>query len=175
MGKAAAGFFPVEFNLPGRVGVVSRSGTLSYGAVAALQRRGIGQSTVVGVGGSVFRGLDFADCLALFEADDDTDVVVLLGEIGGRDEHRAAEFLRRGFTKPVVALLVGQSAPPGVVMGHAGAIVTDESEGSSSKAQALAAAGATVVTSLDELTDVVDRLVPDPDPNPPPKEPRRTS
>lgn len=154
MGKAKIGFFPREFDFVGPVGILSRSGTLAYGAMMALQQIGLGQSTVVGIGGGLVRGLGFADGLEMFASDPETAVVVVLGEIGGREEERAAEFYSANYAKPVVALIAGQTAPVGVSMGHAGAIMSS-SGGWDQKTEALRSAGIDVAHTLQELAQMV--------------------
>jgi succinyl-CoA synthetase alpha subunit len=154
-GQSKVGFFPEELSLPGTVGIASRSGTLTYGAMLALQRRGVGQSTVVGIGGARIKGTSFVDCLAAFAADADTRKVLLLGEIGGSDEEDAAAYLSSGYSKPVVALIVGRSAPPNVPMGHAGAIVREGRGGWDDKVAALERVGVTVAANLDEAAEVL--------------------
>ena len=144
-GRCKMGIMPAQIFMPGRVGVVSRSGTLTYEAVGQLTDCGIGQSTAVGIGGDPVIGTSFIEVLQLFEDDPGTDAVVLIGEIGGVAEQEAAEFIRSDFSKPVAALIVGQSAPPGRRMGHAGAIVTGIAGRASEKTKALAAAGAAIV------------------------------
>ena len=145
--KCKVGIMPGNIHLPGAVGVVSRSGTLTYEAVAQLTDRGIGQSTCVGIGGDPIVGTAFAEVLELFEADSQTEAVVLIGEIGGAKEQDAAEFIKARMSKPVVAFIAGGSAPPGRRMGHAGAIITGASGTASAKVAALREAGATVVES----------------------------
>lgn len=146
-GKCKAGLMVGEIHLPGNVGVVSRSGTLTYEAVAQLTSLGIGQSTCVGIGGDMLPGSTFVDILKLFQQDEDTKVVVLIGEIGGTCEQEAAEFIKEKMTKPVVAFVAGATAPPGKRMGHAGAIISGSSGTAQAKIAALAAAGATMVPS----------------------------
>jgi succinyl-CoA synthetase alpha subunit len=151
-GQAAIGFFPKEFARSGPVGVVSRSGTLTYGAMQALDLAGVGVSTAVGIGGGAARGLDFAGCLRLFAADPQTSVVVLIGEIGGRTEQEAASYLREaGYRKPVIGLIAGRTAPPGVAMGHAGAVAQAGDGDWTAKVSELASAGVTVARDLEEL------------------------
>ena len=155
------GIMPGHIHMPGRVGVVSRSGTLTYEAVGQLTGLGIGQSTCVGIGGDPVNGTTFVDILAMFEDDPDTDAVVLIGEIGGSREQEAAEYIRSDFTKPVAALIVGQSAPPGRRMGHAGAIITGSGGRADEKTKALAAAGVAIVPSPGEIGTTVKDLVTD--------------
>ena len=139
-GRAKLGIMPGSIGLPGRVGIISRSGTLTYEIAAALSRAGIGQSTCVGIGGDPVIGTRFADLLPLFEADPDTDAVVLIGEIGGQDEIVAAEYWRAHMTKKLVAFISGLTAPPGRRMGHAGALVGSADETAAAKIEKLAAA-----------------------------------
>ncbi len=143
-GKCKAGIMVGDIHLPGNVGVVSRSGTLTYDVVSQLTGLGIGQSTCVGIGGDALPGSTFVDILELFEADPETVAVVLIGEIGGVMEQEAADFIRLRMTKPVVAFVAGGTAPPGKRMGHAGAIITGTAGKASEKIKALTQAGATV-------------------------------
>jgi succinyl-CoA synthetase alpha subunit len=143
-GKCKAGIMVGEIHLSGNVGVVSRSGTLTYEVVSQLTSLGIGQSTCVGIGGDALPGSTFVDILKLFQADQDTKAVVLIGEIGGTMEQEAAEFISHKMTKPVVAFVAGSTAPPGKRMGHAGAIITGSAGKASEKIKALSQAGAII-------------------------------
>ena len=143
--RCKVGIMPGAIHVPGGVGVVSRSGTLTYEAVGQLSGLGIGQSTCVGIGGDPVSGTSFIDILEMFEADPETESVVLIGEIGGTREQEAAEYIRSDFTKPVAALIVGRTAPPGRRMGHAGAIITGRAGRADEKIKALSAAGAAIV------------------------------
>jgi succinyl-CoA synthetase alpha subunit len=158
-GQANVGIVPGAIVKPGPVGVVSRSGTLTYEVLNALTERGIGQSTAVGVGGDPIHGLGFVEVLEQFEADPETEVVVLIGEIGGAEEQAAAQFIAAHGTKPVVAFVAGRSAPPGRRMGHAGAIVSGGGETAVDKMEALAAAGAVVAANADDIADLVAERV----------------
>lgn len=145
--KAKVGIVPGNIVRPGNVGVVSRSGTLTYEAIAQLVQHGMGQSTCVGIGGDPVHGTTFTDVLELFQADDETEAIVLIGEIGGIREQLAADYIKEHVTKPVVAAIAGSSAPPGKRMGHAGAIITGKAALASEKNKALEAAGVNVVES----------------------------
>ncbi len=140
-GQAKVGIIPGRICMPGPVGVVSRSGTLTYEIVNLLTKAGIGQSTCVGIGGDPINGTNFIDALAAFEADPQTRVVALMGEIGGTDEQEAAEFVRTKMTKPVVGFIAGQTAPPGRRMGHAGAIISGSAGTAAEKIEAFEKAG----------------------------------
>ncbi|KAA3664067.1 MAG: succinate--CoA ligase subunit alpha [Chloroflexi bacterium] len=153
------GFIPGQTATPGNVGVVSKSGTLTYEVIDALTRRGIGQSTCVGIGGDPINGTDFIDVLELFQADDATEYIVLIGEIGGNAEEKAAAYIKKTVTKPVVSFIAGSSAPPGRRMGHAGAIVEGKSGTAEGKFAALEDAGVIVVKNPDLIADEVQKLV----------------
>ncbi len=146
-GKAKIGIMPGRIHLPGHVGVVSRSGTLTYEAVGQLTALGIGQSTCIGIGGDPVNGTSFVDVLSQFQADPETHAVILIGEIGGGAEEEVAAFVKAHFTKPIVAFVAGQTAPPGRRMGHAGAIISGGKGAAADKMAALEAAGITVVKS----------------------------
>lgn len=154
-GKALVGIMPGRIFTPGPVGLVSRSGTLTYEVVSLLSARGIGQSTCVGIGGDPIIGTNFVDCLAEFEDDPDTKAVVLIGEIGGQDEEDAAAFIRENMTKPVIAFVSGRTAPPGKRMGHAGAIVSGNMGTAESKVKAFREAGVPVADSIGEIVRLV--------------------
>jgi succinyl-CoA synthetase alpha subunit len=140
-GKSKVGIIPGRFCIPGPVGLVSRSGTLTYEVVFQMTRVGLGQTTCVGIGGDPINGTNFIDCLEAFEDDPETKAVVMIGEIGGTDEQDAAEFVRQKMSKPVVGFIAGQTAPPGRRMGHAGAIISGSSGTAAEKIAAFKAAG----------------------------------
>jgi succinyl-CoA synthetase alpha subunit len=158
-GKANVGITPPEIAMPGPVGVVSRSGTLTYQAVHELAMRDIGQTTCVGIGGDPVPGTSFVDVLTRFQADDDTEAIVMIGEIGGDAEEQAARFIEEHVTKPVVAYVAGVTAPPGKKMGHAGAIISGSSGTAQAKMEALTAAGATVVDDPTRIGEAVAALL----------------
>ena len=145
--RAKVGIMPGDIHSPGRIGVVSRSGTLTYEAVGQLTGLGIGQSTCVGIGGDPINGSSFVDILKMFNADTETDGVVMIGEIGGTREQEAAEYIKSDFKKPMAAFIAGRSAPPGKRMGHAGAIITGSAARAVEKEKALAAAGVAIVSA----------------------------
>ncbi len=150
-GEAKVGIIPGNIAIPGNVGVVSRSGTLTYEVLYALKLVGMGVSTCVGIGGDPINGTDFIDCLRMFEEDPHTEKVVLIGEIGGNDEERAAQFIATAMTKPVVSFIAGQTAPPGKRMGHAGAIIEGGSGTAADKIRALEQVGVRVARHPEEI------------------------
>ena len=157
-GEAKVGIMPGHIHQPGSVGVVSRSGTLTYEVVHALSARGLGQSTAIGIGGDPIIGTDFIDVLKLFESDPMTTQVVLIGEIGGTDEQRAAEFIARYMSKPVTAFVAGQTAPPGKRMGHAGAIIEGGEGTAAEKIAAFEAVGVHVARHPIQIAEMVAEL-----------------
>ena len=157
-GKAKVGIIPNVVFRPGRVGVISRSGTLTYEIVNGIKEHGLGQSTCIGLGGDPVVGTSFVDALPLFEDDPETDLLVLVGEIGGTAEEDAAEYIAEHFSKPVVAYIAGRSAPPGKRMGHAGAIISRGTGTAATKVAALEAAGARVARFPYEIPDLVADL-----------------
>jgi succinyl-CoA synthetase alpha subunit len=159
-GKSNVGIIPGEICVPGKVGLVSRSGTLTYQIVHELTQKGIGQSTCVGMGGDPVHGIGFLESLALFNWDPETELVVMIGEIGGDDEERAADYIAEEMTKPVVGYIAGFTAPVGKRMGHAGAIITGSKGTAQAKAEALEAAGVQVGRTPTEVADLVEAALP---------------
>jgi succinyl-CoA synthetase alpha subunit len=156
-GKSKVGIIPGRICTPGRIGLVSRSGTLTYEVVFQMTRAGMGQTTCVGIGGDPINGTNFIDCLAAFEADPDTDAVVMIGEIGGTDEQEAARFVREKMSKPVVGFIAGQTAPPGRRMGHAGAIISGSAGTAAEKMQAFEENGVGVAKRPIDVVQLLKR------------------
>ncbi|MCS7011137.1 MAG: succinate--CoA ligase subunit alpha [Anaerolineales bacterium] len=154
-GEAKVGIIPGNIAIPGNIGIVSRSGTLTYEVLYALKQVGMGASTCVGIGGDPINGTNFIDCLEMFEDDPQTEKVVLIGEIGGTDEEKAAQFIAKHMSKPVVAFIAGQTAPPGKRMGHAGAIIEGGSGTAADKIRALQAVGVKVARHPEEIPDLL--------------------
>lgn len=157
--RCKIGIMPGAIHLPGRVGVLSRSGTLTYEAVGQLTALDLGQSSCVGIGGDPIIGTNFVDVLKLFDADPDTDAVVMIGEIGGTMEQDASAFIKAEFNKPIAALVVGASAPPGKRMGHAGAIITGESATAEYKIAALKNAGAWIIPTPADIGSTAQKML----------------
>lgn len=158
-GKALLGIMPGHIYLPGHVGIIGRSGTLGYEAAAQLKEHGIGVSTSVGIGGDPINGSSFKDILQLFEQDDETHVIAMIGEIGGPQEAEAAEYIRDHISKPVVAYVAGLTAPKGRTMGHAGAIISAFGESASEKVEILSGVGATVAENPAVIGDTIARVM----------------
>jgi succinyl-CoA synthetase alpha subunit len=157
--RCKVGIIPGNILTPGRVGVVSRSGTLTYEAISQLTALGMGQSTCVGIGGDSVLGTTFVDVLRLFNQDPDTEAVVLIGEIGGTKEQEAADYIKKEFRKPVAALVVGGTAPPGKRMGHAGAIITGAAATAAAKAKALREAGVHIIPTPADIGPTVAQML----------------
>jgi succinyl-CoA synthetase alpha subunit len=154
-GESKVGIIPGNIAIPGNVGVVSRSGTLTYEVLYALKERGIGSSTCVGIGGDPVNGTNFIDCLQMFEEDPLTDQIVMIGEIGGSDEEKAAQYISLNLTKPVFGFIAGQTAPPGKRMGHAGAIVEGGAGTAEDKIKALEAAGVRMAPHPEAIAELI--------------------
>ena len=158
-GKCKIGIMPGFIHKPGKVGVISRSGTLTYEVVGQLSARNIGQSTCIGIGGDPIIGIRFVDALKLFKKDADTEAVVMIGEIGGTAEEEAATYIKHNYNKPVVGFIAGRTAPPGRRMGHAGAIVAGDMDTAQKKMESMANAGIHVCESLAEVGAVVEKTL----------------
>ncbi len=158
-GIGKIGIYPTQIFQKGNVGIVSRSGTLTYEIVNNLTMNGLGQSACIGMGGDPIIGMKFKDYLELFEQDDETDAVVMVGEIGGTDEQEAAEYIKNYFSKPVVAFIAGKSAPPGKRMGHAGAIISGGDATAETKIEVLKHAGVTVINEPEEVGEAVKEVL----------------
>lgn len=158
-GEAKVGIIPGNISMPGNVGVVSRSGTLTYEVLYALMLAGMGVSTCVGIGGDPINGTNFIDCLRMFNEDPQTEKVIMIGEIGGTDEEKAAEFIADYMNKPVVSFIAGQTAPPGKRMGHAGAIIEGGAGTAADKVRALEAAGVRIARHPEEIPDLLTNPV----------------
>lgn len=154
-GKAKVGIMPAHIHKPGRVGVISRSGTLTYEMVNELTTNGYGQSSCIGIGGDPIIGTSFVDALALFEADDATDAIIMIGEIGGTDEETAAAYVKDNMKKPVFGFIAGRTAPPGKRMGHAGAIISGGTGTAEEKVKAMEAAGIAVAERPDQISQLL--------------------
>lgn len=158
-GIGKLGIMPTHIFNPGNIGIVSRSGTLTYEVAYQITRSGMGQSTCLGIGGDPVVGMDFADILQRFEEDDGTDAMVMIGEIGGNAEEKAAEYINKNISKPVIAYIAGVTAPPGKRMGHAGAIIEGESGTAESKKNALKNAGVDVANRPSEIADIIKNIL----------------
>lgn len=156
-GETKIGIIPGNISIPGNIGVVSRSGTLTYEVLYALKQRNLGVSTCVGIGGDPVKGLGFVEVLELFEADARTDAIILIGEIGGNEEEIAADYISRKLTKPVIAFIAGISAPPGKRMGHAGAIIEGSSGTAENKIKKLESVGVKIASYPEQIPDLVEQ------------------
>lgn len=154
-GVTKLGIIPSKMGKPGNIGIVSRSGTLTYEVTSSLSEKGIGQKYIIGIGGDRIRGTDFIDCLKLFENDPDVDKIIMIGEIGGQSEQKAAEYISRNINKPVFGYIAGHSAPAGVQLGHAGAILGSDNESATSKTEALERAGVKTAMSIAKLVELI--------------------
>ncbi len=156
-GEAKVGIIPGNITQPGNIGVVSRSGTLTYEVLFAMKNQGLGASTCIGIGGDPVHGINFIQTLELFEADPQTDQIVMIGEIGGTDEQKAADYITRYMTKPIVSFIAGQTAPPGKRMGHAGAIIEGGAGTADEKIEALRSAGVQIAKHPEEIALLLNR------------------